>query len=90
MEKKNGCLSILKWVAIYCAVMGGLQYLGKEGITNLVEAAENHRLMKEQKRAEKENKKDSNESAVNVQRINQDFINRLQQNKHYFDQKVRD
>ncbi len=90
MAKKNGCLSILKWVAIYCAVMGGLQYLAKEGITNLVEAAENHRLMKEQKRAEKENKKDSNKLPPNVQQLNQEFIHRVYQNKQYFDQKVRD
>ena len=90
MVKKKGCLSILKWVAIYCALMGGLQYLTKEGLINLAEAAENHRQVKEQERAEQEKKKDLNESSVDSERINQEFFNRLHQNKHLFNQKVRD
>ena len=90
MAKKRGCLSILKWVAIYCVVMGGIQYLGKEFIDNLADAEKDRLMMKEQSCAEKEKKKDSNKSSVDAQRFNQEFIIRLQQNKHYFDQKVRD
>ena len=90
MAKKRGCLSILKWVAIYCAVMGGIQYLGKEFIDYLADAEKDRLMMKEQLRAEKEKMKDSNKSSVDAQRFNQEFVNRLQQNKHYFDQKVRD
>ncbi len=94
MSFKQGGLVLLKWLAIYGAVMGGISFSTRQCIQYVDEASTRHAILKAKLKDEKENskkvesKRGTSQTPTTIQQGGT-FVERFQKNKHLFEQHSR-